>query len=77
MARLSTVWAWFIRVFVPSSLALGGPEARRRAEVALFLSVVWLPAAWWMRAAGPASALALSLILRRNLRALDVVVASA
>jgi signal transduction histidine kinase len=45
MARLSTVWAWFIRVFVPSSLALGGPEARRRAEVALFLSVVWLPAA--------------------------------
>ena len=46
-------------------------------RVTLDIRVVWLPAAWWMRAAGPASALALSLILRRNLRALDVVVASA
>jgi uncharacterized protein (UPF0548 family) len=45
-------------------------------RVTLDIRVVWRPAAWWMRAAGPASALALSLILRRNLRALDVVVAS-
>lgn len=46
-------------------------------RVTLDIRVVWRPAAWWMRAAGPASALALSLILRRNLRALDAVVASA
>jgi uncharacterized protein (UPF0548 family) len=45
-------------------------------RVTLDIRVVWRPAAWWIRAAGPASALALSLILRRNLRALDVVVAS-
>ncbi|KQS22856.1 DUF1990 family protein [Frigoribacterium sp. Leaf186] len=46
-------------------------------RVTLDIRVVWHPAAWWMRAAGPASALALSLILRRNLRALDEVLASA
>ena len=45
-------------------------------RVTLDIHVVWRPAAWWMRAAGPASGLALSLILRRNLRALDGVVAS-
>ena len=45
--------------------------------VTLDIRVVWRPAAWWMRAAGPLGALALSLILRRNLRALDPVVAHA
>lgn len=45
--------------------------------VTLDIRVVWRPAAWWMRAAGPLGALALSLILRRNLRALDPVVARA
>jgi len=44
-------------------------------SVTLDIRVVWRPAAWWMRAAGPFGALALSLILRRNLRALDPVIA--
>ena len=30
-------------MFLPSSLALGSPEARRRAEVSLLLSLLWLP----------------------------------
>jgi signal transduction histidine kinase len=44
MAVLSAVGARVTRLFVPSSLALGGPEAQRRAEVSLFLSLIWLPA---------------------------------
>lgn len=39
--------------------------------VRLHIRVVWRPAVWWMRAAGPFGHLALHLILRRNLRSLD------
>ena len=42
-------------------------------RVTLDIRVVWRPGAWWMRLAGPASGLALRLLLRRNLRALDPV----
>ena len=42
-------------------------------RVTLDIRVVWRPAAWWMRLAGPASGLALRLLLHRNLRALDPV----
>lgn len=42
--------------------------------VTLTIRVVWKPDAWWMRAAGPASALALEILLRRNLGALDSVI---
>ena len=40
------------------------------------IRVVARPAAWWMALAGPAGRVALHLLLRRNLRALDAVVAS-
>jgi uncharacterized protein (UPF0548 family) len=40
-------------------------------RVFLDIRVVWRPAAWWMRAAGPFGALALHILLRKNLRALD------
>jgi len=43
-------------------------------RVTLDIRVVWRPAARWMRAAGPLSGVALALILRRNLHALDDVV---
>jgi uncharacterized protein (UPF0548 family) len=52
-----------------SYLATHHPDDR----VTLDIRVVWRPAAWWMRLAGPASGLALRLLLRRNLRALDPV----
>ncbi|MET0842688.1 MAG: DUF1990 family protein [Mycetocola sp.] len=39
--------------------------------VRLHIRVVWRPAAWWMRASGQFGRLALHLILRRNLGALD------
>jgi uncharacterized protein (UPF0548 family) len=42
-------------------------------RVTLDIRVVWRPGAWWLRLAGPASAVALRLLLRRNLRALDPV----
>jgi len=42
-------------------------------RVTLDVRVVWRPGAWWMRLAGPASGIALRLLLRRNLRALDPV----
>ncbi len=42
-------------------------------RVTLDIRVVWRPGAWWMRLAGPASGLALRLLLHRNLRALDPV----
>ncbi|TWX40068.1 DUF1990 family protein [Frigoribacterium sp. ACAM 257] len=42
-------------------------------RVTLDIRVVWRPGAWWMRLAGPASGIALRLLLRRNLRALDPV----
>ena len=41
--------------------------------VRLRIRVVWKPAAWWMRAAGPFGRLALDRLLARNLRALDPV----
>jgi signal transduction histidine kinase len=44
MGVLSALWAWLTRLLMPSPLVLGGPEGRRRAEVSLFLSLVWLPA---------------------------------
>lgn len=40
-------------------------------RVTLDVRVVWRPAAWWLRLVGLASRVALALILRRNLRALD------
>ncbi|HEV7949968.1 MAG TPA: DUF1990 domain-containing protein [Glaciihabitans sp.] len=40
-------------------------------NVVLRIRVVARPAAWWMRAAGPAGDIALHLLLRRNLRSLD------
>jgi uncharacterized protein (UPF0548 family) len=40
-------------------------------RVTLRIRVVARPAAWWMRAAGPLGQLALEILLRRNLRALD------
>jgi uncharacterized protein (UPF0548 family) len=43
------------------------------ARVTLDIRVVWRPGAWWLRLAGPASGIALRLLLRRNLRALDPV----
>jgi uncharacterized protein (UPF0548 family) len=42
-------------------------------SVTLDIRVVWRPGAWWMRLAGPASGVALRLLLHRNLRALDPV----
>jgi uncharacterized protein (UPF0548 family) len=39
--------------------------------VTLTVRVVWRPAAWWLKVAGPLAAVALDLLLRRNLRALD------
>jgi uncharacterized protein (UPF0548 family) len=52
-----------------SYLATHHPDDR----VTLDIRVVWRPGAWWMRLAGPASGLALRLLLHRNLRALDPV----
>ena len=46
-------------------------EYTDEGSVILHIRVVSRPAAWWMRAAGPAGRLALEIILRRNLRALD------
>lgn len=40
-------------------------------NVVLRIRVVARPAAWWMRAAGPAGDIALHLLLRRNLHSLD------
>ena len=45
-------------------------------RVTLDIRVVWRPAAWFMRAAGPAARLALGTVLHRNLRALDPVLAA-
>lgn len=44
--------------------------------VHLRVRVVWRPAAWWMRAAGPFGRLALHVLLTRNLHALDPVVSA-
>ena len=52
-----------------SYLVTQHPDGR----VTLDIRVVWRPGAWWMRLAGPVSGLALHLLLRRNLRALDPV----
>ncbi|PJJ62198.1 uncharacterized protein (UPF0548 family) [Compostimonas suwonensis] len=41
-------------------------------RVRLTVRVVWRPAVWWMKAPGPLTGEALALVLRRNLRSLDV-----
>jgi uncharacterized protein (UPF0548 family) len=45
-------------------------------RVTLDVRVVWRPGAWWMRAAGPLTGVALRLLLGRGLRALDPVLRS-
>jgi len=42
-ARASAVWSGLSRLFLPDSATFGSPEARRKAEVSLFLSLVWIP----------------------------------
>lgn len=46
---------------------------RASGEVVLTIRVVWRPAARWMRLAGPSVAIALGILLRRNLGALSEV----
>ncbi|MEF2976452.1 DUF1990 family protein [Subtercola sp. YIM 133946] len=45
-------------------------ERNAHGQVRLVIRVVWRPAAWWMRVAGPLTRVALALVLRRNLAAL-------
>jgi hypothetical protein len=43
MPLVSSIWAGLTRLFIPSSLSLGTPEARRRAEISLLLALAWIP----------------------------------
>jgi uncharacterized protein (UPF0548 family) len=45
-------------------------ERNAPGQVRVVIRVVWRPASWWMRAAGPLASVALALVLRRNLPAL-------
>ncbi|GGF36345.1 DUF1990 family protein [Subtercola lobariae] len=46
-------------------------ERNRFGQVRLAIRVVWRPSAWWMHAVGPFARVALALVLRRNLAALQ------
>ncbi|UFS58434.1 DUF1990 family protein [Subtercola endophyticus] len=45
-------------------------EQNSTGQVRVVIRVVWRPAAWWMRAAGPLARVALGRVLRRNLLAI-------